>query len=125
MKFRVTAFLLFFALLAGCTDKQEAGTPASHVADDASDVQAATASPSYDSFEAAFAAANKAMQAAADRGHAWLSVDNLLAQAREAAQAGDEQQAIALAIEASKQARLAREQADTEQDAWRERVVTN
>ncbi len=76
------------------------------------------------SYEEARAAAVAAIDVAAEKGHAWLTSDQLIGQAAEAAAQGDEDRAISLANEARSQAELAAIQADTEAVAWHERVIS-
>ena len=77
------------------------------------------------SYEDAHAAAVKAIEYSAERGHAWSTSDTLLEQAVAAAAEGDEELAIQLADSARMQAELAVQQADTEEKIWMERVLAD
>jgi hypothetical protein len=77
------------------------------------------------SYEDAHAAAVKAIEHSAERGHAWSTSDALLEQAVAAAADGDEKLAIQLADSARMQAELAVQQADTEEKIWMERVLSD
>jgi hypothetical protein len=77
------------------------------------------------SYEEAHAAAVKAIEYSAERGHAWSTSDALLEQAVAAAAEGDEELAIQLADSARMQAELAVQQADTEEKIWMERVLSD
>jgi len=117
--------VLFLLPLAAC------GGPAGNEAAPAAEEPSATAShkpaeaPPSASFEEAQAAAIAAIERSAARDHAWSSADNLLKQAVAAAAAGDEDKAIELADRARVQAELALRQADLEETAWRERVLSD
>ena len=75
-------------------------------------------------YEDAHAAAVAAMDIAAERGHAWMTSDQLIKDAAQAAADGDEALAIQLADEARIHAELAVIQADTEATAWRDKVIS-
>ena len=85
----------------------------------------ATESVASASYEDAHAAAVKAIEHSAERGHAWNTSDVLLEQAVTAAADGDEELAIQLADSARMQAELAVQQADTEEEIWMERVLSD
>ncbi len=76
------------------------------------------------SYDAAHAAAVAAMDVATQKGHAWLTSDQLIQDAAKAAEEGDESLAISLADEARIHAELAAIQADKEAQAWRDRVIS-
>ena len=75
-------------------------------------------------YEDAHAAAVAAMDIAAERGHAWMTSDQLIKDAAKAAADGDEDLAIQLADEARIHAELAVIQADEEATAWRDKVIS-
>lgn len=75
------------------------------------------------SYEEAHAAAVMAIDVAANKGHAWSTSDSLLKQAQAAAVDGNEDRAIQLADQARVQGELAAQQADTEETAWKEKVL--
>ena len=75
-------------------------------------------------YEDARAAAVAAMDIAAERGHAWMTSDQLIKDAEKAAADGDEARAILLADEARNHAELAVIQADKEAVAWRDKVIS-
>jgi hypothetical protein len=75
-------------------------------------------------YEEAHAAAVAAMDIAAERGHAWMTSDQLIKDAEKAAADGDEARAILLADEARIHAELAVIQADKEAVAWRDKVIS-
>ncbi len=77
------------------------------------------------SYAEAHAAALVAIEVSASRGHAWSTSDALLAQGVAAAAEGNEELAIELADRARIQAELAIRQADFEEGAWSERVLSN
>lgn len=75
-------------------------------------------------YEAAHAAAIAAMDIAVERGHAWMTSDQLIKDAEKAAADGDEERAISLADEARIHAELAVIQADKEAEVWRDKVIS-
>ena len=75
-------------------------------------------------YEEARAAAVAAMDIAAERGHAWMTSEQLIKDAEKAAADGDEARAILLADEARIHAELAVIQADKEAVAWRDKVIS-
>lgn len=75
-------------------------------------------------YEEAHAAAVAAMELAAERGHAWMTSDQLIKEAALAAADGDEARAILLVDEARIHAELAVIQADKEATAWRDQVIS-
>ncbi len=75
-------------------------------------------------YEDAHAAAVAAMDIAAARGHAWMTSDQLIKEAAQAAADGDEVRAILLADEARIHAELAVIQADKEATVWRDNVIS-
>ena len=75
-------------------------------------------------YEDAHAAAVAAMDIAAERGHAWMTSDQLIKDAAQAAADGDEALAIQLADEARIHAELAVIQADKEAAEWRDKVIS-
>ena len=75
-------------------------------------------------YEDAHAAAVAAMDIAAERGHAWMTSDQLIKEAAQAAADGDEARAILLADEARIHAELAVIQADKEATVWRDKVIS-
>ncbi len=95
------------------------GTTVKEQAPDATEPAAST------SYEDAHAAAVRAIEHSAERGHAWSTSDALLEQAVAAAADGDENRAIQLADSARMQAELAVQQADTEEKIWMERVLSD
>lgn len=97
---RLTILLLIGVFISAC------GTPQASYAD-------------------ARSAAMTAMAAATERGHAWTTSDQLIHEADEAAQDGNESLAISLADEARIHAELAVEQADRETTAWRDNLILN
>ena len=119
----VRLFLTLFVFSLGAcgqdTANETAPTPTATVV-----VQEKEAPPS-ESYEQARASAIAAMKVAADRGHAWSTSDALLEQAATAAGEGDESSAIKLADDARIQAELAVRQADSEEKAWKDRVLSN
>jgi hypothetical protein len=106
------SFLLIFLafLVVGC-GQELAGSSA------ANDAQIA-------SFEAVYAAAEEALAAAEDRRNVWSKTEELLSDAKSAFISGDLDSAIDLATEAKLQAELALAQADSEEGAWRSRVLS-
>ena len=83
-----------------------------------------TETKSADTYEEARAAAVAAIDISAEKGHAWMTADQLIIEAAAAADAGDEARAITLANEARIQADLAAVQADTEATVWRDHVIS-
>lgn len=77
------------------------------------------------SYAEAYAAAVAAMEASAARGHAWSTAGVLLEQGAAAAADGDDELAIELADKARIQADLSVRQADFEESAWVERVLSD
>lgn len=75
-------------------------------------------------YEDAHAMAIAAMDAAAERGHAWTTSDQLIQDAAKAAAEGDETRGILLADEARIHAELAVVQADNEAATWHNRVIS-
>ncbi len=75
-------------------------------------------------YEDAHAVAVAAMDIAAERGHAWITSDQLIEEAAKAAAEGDEPRAILLADEARIHAELAVVQADNEAATWHDRVIS-
>ena len=75
-------------------------------------------------YEVAHAAAIAAMDIATERGHAWMTSDQLIEDAAKAAAEGDEARAILLADEARIHAELAVVQADEEAETWHDRVIS-
>ena len=75
-------------------------------------------------YEDAHAMAVAAMDAAAERGHAWTTSDQLIQDAAKAAAEGDETRGILLADEARIHAELAVVQADNEAATWHNRVIS-
>lgn len=80
---------------------------------------------STSAYEEAHAAAVAAMDVAAERGHAWMTSDQLIKEAEQAAADGDEARAILLADEARIHAELAVTQADTEAATWHDKVISD
>lgn len=74
-------------------------------------------------FERRYAEAERLRADAAAMDAEWLNTEDLLVQARRAAEAGDTDEALALVAEARFQAEAAIRQAEHEADAWRDRVV--
>lgn len=85
---------------------------------------ASTETESADTYEEARAAAVAAIDISAEKGHAWMTADQLIKEAAAAADAGDEARAITLANEARIHAELAAVQADTEATVWRDTVIS-
>jgi len=81
-------------------------------------------SQSDSGYEDAHAAAVAAIDIATERGHAWMTSDQLIEDAAKAAAEGDEARAILLADEARIHAELAVVQADTEVATWNDRVIS-
>ena len=79
---------------------------------------------SVNAYEDAHAAAVAAIDIAAERGHAWMTSDQLIKDAEKAAADGDEARAILLADEARIHAELAVIQADKEAETWRDKVIS-
>lgn len=77
------------------------------------------------SYAEAHAAALEAIEISTSRGYAWSTSDALLAQGVAAAAEGNEKLAIEFADRARIQAELAIRQADFEEGAWSERVLSN
>lgn len=77
------------------------------------------------SYAEAHAAAVAAIELSAARGHAWSTSDVLLQEAATAAAEGDEKLAIQLADKARIQAELSVRQAEFEESAWTERVLSD
>ena len=75
------------------------------------------------SFAVAAASGAAAIARAASLGHAWTTSDQLMAQAKDAFDAGDESKAIDLADEARIHADLASLQAEREAEAWQDNVI--
>jgi hypothetical protein len=76
-----------------------------------------------DRFEAAYQAAENARQQAAASGFEWRDTEEVLAQSKASANAGDYAQALKLANQAQRESDLAIEQAATEAEAWKLRVI--
>ena len=81
-------------------------------------------SQSDSGYEDAHAAAVAAIDIATERGHAWMTSDQLIEDAANAAAEGDETRAILLADEARIHAELAVVQADNEAATWHDRVIS-
>lgn len=77
------------------------------------------------SYAEAHAAAVEAIEIAASRGHAWSTADVLLEEGAAAAAAGDDKLAIQLTDKARVQAELSIRQAEFEEGAWTERVLSD
>jgi hypothetical protein len=77
------------------------------------------------SYEEVYAAAEQALAEAEARRNVWTPTEKLMAQSRQAFAQGRVDDAIELATEARLLAELAVEQAETEQDAWRSRVLSH
>lgn len=77
-----------------------------------------------ESYDASLAAARVAIELSAQKGHAWMTADQLIEAAAKAALDGDEARAIQLADEARVHAELAVVQADKEAATWRDRLVS-
>ena len=121
---RSAFMLILLAALAAC-GRPEPGTEPATTDASAGGYQfpEVNTEPS-ESWEEAFAAATAAIERSAEKGHAWLSADQLLEQAQAAYDAGDEALAIALADEARIHGDLASIQADYEKTVWQDIVVT-
>lgn len=76
-----------------------------------------------DTFDAQIAAAERLRVEAAEAGYEWLETAELLEQARNAADGGNLDEALALVDKARFQAKAAIKQAENEGEAWRSRVV--
>ena len=74
-------------------------------------------------FERRYDEAERLRVEAAAVGAEWLNTEKLLHSAREAAEQGNEEDALALVDEAKFQAEAAIRQAEYEATAWRDRVV--
>ena len=77
------------------------------------------------SYDEAHAAAVASIGLSNSVGHAWSTADALLAEGAEAAAAGDEELAILLTDKARLQADLSIRQAEHEDGAWTERVLSD
>jgi len=77
------------------------------------------------SYTEAHAAAVAAIELAYANGHAWSSSEVLLAEGAAAAEVGDNDLAIELADRARVQAELSIQQANFEESAWTERVLSD
>ena len=77
------------------------------------------------SYAEAHTAAVAAIELSASGGHAWNSAEVLLAEGAAAAAAGDTDLAIQLTDKARIQAELSIEQAEYEESAWKERVLSD
>ena len=75
------------------------------------------------SYESVLAAAEQALAEAASRRNVWLQTENLLQASKVANEEGRTAEAIELATEARLQAELAVQQAESEKEAWRTRVL--
>ena len=112
--------LIFLASACGDsadTAQQQASVPA--VADEYEKPAPST------SYEEAHAAAVASIGLSNSVGHAWSTADALLAEGAEAAAAGDEELAILLTDKARMQADLSIRQAEHEDGAWTERVLSD
>ena len=77
------------------------------------------------SYDEAYTAAVAAIDIAAQKGHAWTSSDQLIKDAAQAAEDGDEALATSLADEARIHAELAATQADDSANNWRDFVISD
>lgn len=77
------------------------------------------------SYDEAHAAAVASIGLSNSVGHAWSTADALLAEGADAAVAGDEELAILLTDKARMQADLSIRQAEHEDGAWTERVLSD
>lgn len=119
------AILIALALiLSACGGEKQSGS--TEAPSSSGETQAAgIETKSSDTYEEARAAAIAAIDISAEKGHAWMSADQLIKEAADAAAAGDEARAIALADEARIHAELAAVQADTEATSWHDKVISN
>jgi hypothetical protein len=119
-------FIVALFALAGCqqqpqeTDDAAAGDPSSAQ----QPVEAVEFEPS-ENYDTALQQATDTLAAAAELGHAWVTSDQLLADARAAHEAGDEATAIRHADEARIHAELAIQQAKREAATWQDNVIGN
>ena len=74
-------------------------------------------------FDAQFAAAEQLRLKAAEAGYEWLETGKLLELARNEADGGNPDEALALVAKARLQAEAAISQAESESEAWQSRVV--
>jgi hypothetical protein len=79
--------------------------------------------PQSSTIEEALAAAEVLLTQAATAGHEWLGTRSLLDEARAAAASGDAERALQLAEQARQDCELALEQAEREEEIWRDRVL--
>jgi hypothetical protein len=113
--------ILCGAALSACSEQSStdnaAGEPAAVPSETPSQASGAT-------FDAAYAAATDALAEAAANRNVWSKTETLLEQSKAANSEGRTEVAIKLANEAKLQADLATNQALTEKDAWRSRILT-
>ena len=114
--------LVLVTALSAC-DRQAADATPDAMEESTTRDEPAAAPPSASYVEAKDSAL-AAISTSEEKGHAWTTADLLLEQAATAAAQGDEEGAIQLADDARIQAELAAAQADSEANAWRDRVIT-
>ena len=99
--------------------------PAGDIAQDCTDAEkpGKQQADNEEQFETLFAEAECLRRAASLAGAEWLKTEGLLSLSREKAAAGSWDVAIQLARQARFQSRAALQQAETESEAWKNRVV--
>jgi len=125
MNRKFALLILCGAALSACSEQSNtdtaAGEPAAAPSENPSQ---APSQASGAAFDAAYAAAEEALAEAAANRNVWSKTENLLEQSKAANSEGRTGAAIELANEAKLQAELATNQALTEKDAWRSRILT-
>jgi hypothetical protein len=124
MTMKQTLLISLFVLVSSCGDSKDAAeeqvsAPQIPVATD----EYVAPAPSISYAEARVAAVS-AIDEAAALGHAWSSSDTLLKEGAAAAEEGNEELAIQLTDNARIQAELSIRQANFEEGAWTERVLS-
>ena len=110
-------------LISTACSKQESEIASSAPAQSQKTVQSTTPSESASDFEKAFEAANKLRLEAASLEFEWSNTEKFLLDAKKTYADGDKEKAMQLVKQAHEESELAIKQAETEADAWKDRVV--
>ena len=121
MNRNLALLILCGAALSACSEQSNTDTAAGEPAAAPSEIPKQVSGVAFDT---AYAAAEEALAVAAANRNVWSKTENLLAQSKAANSEGHTDAAIELANEAKLQAELATNQALTEKDAWRSRILT-
>ena len=121
MNRKFALLILCGAALSACSEQSNTDTAAGEPAAAPAEIPSQASGAAFD---AAYAAAEEALAEAAANRNVWSKTENLLEQSMAANSEGRTDVAIELANEAKLQAELATNQALTEKDAWRSRILT-